>query len=138
VAVAVAFSGLTGGAMAQNTMGNILNNQGIVTQGQSGGTNIVVQKPPPRDIDDRFRNLIRENFADKSKPMQVKILAGDDAGERARFASQIEDFLRNDGYTLKPQNYFLSTGGPPPTGVVIDQYSEPGTIWVMVGINNRQ
>jgi hypothetical protein len=137
IALANAQTPTGGSVVVQNSIGDINNNRGIITQGQSGGTNVIVSKPPPRDIDDQFKNFIREHFPDKSKEMAPMVLAGDDEPERSRFASQIEDFLRSDGYKLRPRAYFLATGATP-MGVVIDQYSDPTAIKVEVGVNNRQ
>ncbi|SEN11355.1 DUF2339 domain-containing protein [Bradyrhizobium sp. OK095] len=129
----------TGGGIAvpnSNSIGTIHNNQGIITQGQIGGTNVVVPKPPPRSIDEDFRNFIRANFPDKSKEMAPMVLTGDDEPERSNFASQIEEFLKSDGYKVKPRVYFLSPGGTP-MGVVIDQFTEPNVILIKVGVNTR-
>jgi hypothetical protein len=125
--------------MAQNppySMGNIYDNRGIITQGQSGGTNIIVQRPPPREIDEGFRNFIRSNFPDKSKEIVPMVLTGDDEPERSRFASQIEEFLRADGYKVRQRVYFLSPGGTP-MGVEIDPHTDPSVIMIKVGVNNR-
>lgn len=123
--------------IAQNTIGPINNNQGIITQGQSGGTNIVVPRAPPRKIDGEFENLIREHFPDKSKEMAVMVLTGDDQNERSHFAGEIQDFLKSDGYKVRPIVYFIAVGEVP-QGVVIDQYTDPGAILIKVGVNNRQ
>lgn len=120
-----------------NTMGPIYDNNGIVTQGQSGGTNIVVPKPPPREIDEGFKQFIRTHFPDKSREMATMVLVGDDEPERSRFAAEIEDFLKSDGYKTRERTYFLSPGGTP-QGVVIDQYSDPSAILLKIGVNNRQ
>jgi len=123
--------------IAQNSTGPIIDNRGIITQGQSGGTNIVVQKPPPRQIDDAFKALIRQNFPDKSRDMLPMVLSGDDAGERAAFADQIVDFLKSEGYRVRPISYYL-TPGPPTQGVLIDQYSDSSAVKILIGINTRQ
>jgi hypothetical protein len=122
--------------IAQNSIGSITNNQGIVTQGQSGGTNVIVAKPPPREIDNEFRDFIRQHFPEKSKEMVPMVLVGDDEPERTHFASEIADFLRSDGYKVGDTRYFIAVGQTP-MGVVIDQYTDAKSVMIKVGVNNR-
>jgi hypothetical protein len=130
---------MTKGAVAQtqNTMGNIFNNQGIITQGQTGGTNLIVSKPPPREIDDAFRSFIRTHLTDKSKEVAPMVLTGDDEPERSHFASEIEEFLRSEGYKIRQRVYFLSPGATP-MGVVVDPHTDPNVTMIKIGVNNRQ
>lgn len=127
----------SGGVIAQNTTGPIINNQGIITQGQTGGMNVVVPKPAPRSIDQHFKDFVREHFQDKSKEMIPMVLTGDDAGERTDFANQIIGFLKSDGYTVGQMTYYIEAG-PPTKGVIFDPYSDPKVIKIRIGINDRQ
>lgn len=107
-------------------------NSGIVTQGQTGGTNIIVPKLPSREIDDKFRDTIRTHFPDKTKPMATAVLIGDDEDERIHLAKEIEDFLKSDGYTVEPRTYFLNPNGPI-HGIQIIYDSNP--IQIRIGVN---
>ena len=115
----------------------IVNNQGIVTQGQTGGTNTVVNRQPARHIDDEFRSFVRTNVS-KSIAIKIMVLSGDP--ERDEFASEIANFLTGDGYNLKlPLVNFLIGIGTTPSGVEIAPESNPdnGTWIVKVGVNTR-
>jgi hypothetical protein len=46
-----------------NTMGAINNNKGIITQGQSGGNNTVVNAPPIASIDQKAIDRIRQEVS---------------------------------------------------------------------------
>jgi hypothetical protein len=89
-------------AMSQNppnTMGNILNNQGIITQGQTGNNTIVGSIP--RSIDQpRMEALKRQILSElpKDKPITVMAVMGD--SEAINFAVQIHSFLKANGFPL--------------------------------------
>jgi hypothetical protein len=133
---ATAQSGNNKGRGNQNSIGSILNNQGIVTQGQIGGTNLVVARPLPRAIDDNFKQFVRANLKDKTKHVVPMVLSGDDEPERTAFSIQIEEFLRTEGFTVRPRVYFLSPGGTP-QGVIMETETDPSAVIIKVGVNNR-
>lgn len=97
-------------------------------QAQPGGGKIIAAKLPPRSVDDHFRALVRTNLTDKSVPVVTMVLVGEDQDERTDFADKIENFLRADGYIVKPRRYFPAGGGPVLKGILIDSKSNPATI----------
>lgn len=113
------------------------NNTGIVTQFQSGGTNIIVSKLPPRGLDDRFRDFVRKNLTDKSIPIVPMVLVGDDQDERSNLATEIEEFLKSDGYTVRQRVYFLAPGTLP-KGIIVDNKSNPASIKIGINVGDAQ
>jgi hypothetical protein len=114
-----------------------INNQGIVTQGQSGGTNTVINRQPARHFDDALRGYIRANVP-KSKAIKIMVLNGDP--ERDDFADEIIEFLKGEGYDLKlPAVSFLVGAGKTPNGVEVGPEVTPdnGTWVIKVGVNTR-
>ena len=91
-----------------------INNQGMITQGQTGGNNTVnpiLRERPGRIIDDELKKALLA-YIPKSKHVQITVLVGDDAPERDALADQIESFLRDDGYSVvQPRLYFLPGSG---------------------------
>jgi hypothetical protein len=117
--------------------GAIFNNQGIVTQGQIGGTNTVINRQPPRQIDDQLRQFIRANVP-KAKTIKVMVLNGDP--ERDNFAEEIGAFLTADGYKLMTPfiSFLVGGGGKTPSGVEIGPDANDADVWVIkVGVNTR-
>jgi hypothetical protein len=87
--------------MAQNTMGNIYGNQGIITQGQSGN-NTIIQGPIPRHLSDSRAvslkaQILRE--VPKDKPITVMAIMGD--AEAIEFAHEIHAFMKENGFQMK-------------------------------------
>ena len=80
-------------------MGNIYNNQGIITQGQQGN-NTIIQGQIPRDLEREGplkAQMLRELPRDKE--ITVVGILGDT--ESCSFALQIQAFLKNDGFMVK-------------------------------------
>jgi hypothetical protein len=62
---------------SSNSMGQITNYQGIVTQGQSGGNNTVFNRPPDRTLDERGKSQLLSFLPDKKKDVVLLVLVGD-------------------------------------------------------------
>src|SRR5262245_22214160 len=73
-----------------NSIGQITNYQGIVTQGQSGGTNTVLNRRPDRILDDQGKKNLLYLVPDKNKPLKMLVLVGDP--ERDSYGKQVKDF----------------------------------------------
>jgi hypothetical protein len=89
------------GPLMNNGIGNIYNNQGIITQGQIGNNTLNVG-PQPRNISapqaaGLQAQILRE--LPKDKPITVMALMGD--GEGIQFAHQIHAFMRANGFMMK-------------------------------------
>jgi hypothetical protein len=90
-----------GNAMAQNSMGNIFGNQGIITQGQFGN-NTIIQGPLARHLSDpRADTLKTQILSDipKDKPITVMAIMGD--AEAIEFAQEIHAFMKANGFEMK-------------------------------------
>jgi hypothetical protein len=115
--------------------GQMINNQGIITQGQSGGNNTVINQRPPRGLDDQGKSNFLSYLPDKSKPIKLMVLVGDP--ERDNFANQVADFLKTAGYNVaEPMQRFIAVGDTP-SGTVIEPNSDPGVVIIKIGVNNR-
>jgi hypothetical protein len=139
IAVALIGAAATIGVAIWKTQGAaIINNQGIVSQEQTGGVNTVINRQPPRHIDDELRGFIRANVP-KSKAIKIMVLNGD--SERDDFAGEIANFLTGDGYDVKSPllSFLVGSGGKTPSGVEIGPEANPdnGTWIVKVGVNTR-
>jgi len=113
----------------------VSNNQGIITQGQTGGTNTVVNRRPDRVLDDLMKNALL-TYIPKTNKIKIMVLTGDP--ERDKFASQIDTFLRSENYTiLSPHIAFLSAGTTPlGTSIFPDDKDNSITI-IQIGVNDR-
>jgi hypothetical protein len=120
---------------SSNSAGQITNNQGIVTQGQSGGNNTVINQRPNRALDDQGKRSLLSFLPDKNKPVKLMVLVGDP--ERDTFGNQVAEFLKLEGYQVRePIQRFIAVGDTP-SGTVIDPSSEPDVVIIKVGLNNR-
>jgi hypothetical protein len=98
---------LMGNAMAQNTMGNIYGNQGIITQGQVGNNTINVgpQRLP-------FDPAIGDELVSKlpsGKPIVLQSV-GNDADQAV--ANQYHQYLLSKGFQV--ERVTIGMMGPPP------------------------
>lgn len=87
--------------MAQNTMGNVYGNQGIITQGQTGN-NTIIQAPPARNLDSPWGGPLKSQILEKlprDQEISVTAVLGD--AEAADLAVQIYNFLKNNGFKMK-------------------------------------
>ncbi len=121
--------------MAQNTMGPIYNNQGIITQGQFGN-NTIIQGPIARHLSDlRAASLKSQILSEipKDKPITVMAVMGD--AEAIEFAQEIHSFLKDNGFDLKEQNG-ISQGvfSGPVKGVSLRKEND-GSLTFIVGTN---
>jgi hypothetical protein len=129
---------LTGGAMAQNdkppnTMGNVLNNQGIITQGQSGN-NTLIQGALPRRLGEQDKAQILARIA-KTRKISIMVQMGD--SDAADLSAEIKSFLVSSGYSVQGPDFAMMFGpNGSPRGVNInlneDKPSEP--VQITVGI----
>jgi hypothetical protein len=94
-------------AMAQNTMGPIFGNQGIITQGQTGNNTINVA--PPRLA---FDTGIGDQLVSKLPPDKTIVLqtVGNNADQAV--ASQYQQYLLSKGFQVERMS--IGMMGPPP------------------------
>jgi hypothetical protein len=89
---------------------------------------------PDRQLDSELENAIRVH-APKSKSVKLVVLAGD--AEAARFADQIEAFVKAEGYGIAPRTSFL--GGEPFAGArLFPDANDPNVFVIQVGPNDRK
>lgn len=79
----------------------------------------------PRQVDARLRSRLQEMLPDKTKTVTVVSVMGD--GEAFGFATQIKDFLTNQGYDVKGVNQSVFTAP------VMGQQFNPGTLTLTIG-----
>jgi hypothetical protein len=87
-------------ATAQNTLGNIYGNQGIITQGQTGN-NTIIQGPVRRDLNSAWGDPLKQqmlNNLPRDKEITVTAVMGDT--EALDLAVQIHSFLKSSGFKL--------------------------------------
>ncbi len=82
-------------APAENSGINAPNNQGIVTQGQSGGTNIVNQAPPKLKFTDSLGAELLNAIPTGALTIQATGSTADQTVGR-----EIKEFLERNGYTV--------------------------------------
>jgi hypothetical protein len=82
-------------AAAQNTLGNIYNNQGIITQGQQGN-NTIIQGLPERHLTDDIKTSLLAHIP-KSRKVVITALWGDQ--EAINFGGEIKKFLTDADYS---------------------------------------
>jgi hypothetical protein len=119
-----------------NQIGDASNTRGIMTQGQIGGVNTLVNQTPDRELDDAFRNAVLSRVP-KTKQIRIMVLNGD--LERDRWADKIDAFLRAEGYAvLSPHVSFLTgSGETTPIGTQIFPDNDDKNIEVIkIGANN--
>jgi hypothetical protein len=126
----------------QNEAGGVMtapsiNYQGIITHGQTGGANTVVNQRPDREMDAEFRRALLLGVP-KSNQIKLMVLNGDP--ERDRWADQIERVAKAEGYTvLSPHfSFVMGSGGKTPEGTIISpDEKDPNVTVIMIGVNNR-
>jgi hypothetical protein len=92
---------INGNAMAQNTIGNIYGNQGIITQGQIGNNTLNIG-PQPRNLNSAQAESLKAQILreiPKDRPITVMALMGD--GEAIQLAQQIHEFMKANNFTMK-------------------------------------
>ena len=85
---------------SDNSLGNIYNNQGIITQGQNGNNTLNVG-PVPRNLDSAWGAPLKAQILKdlpRDKPITVMAVLGDT--EAIQLAQQIHAFLKANGYKL--------------------------------------
>lgn len=125
--------------LPSNTIGDVIGNKGIVTQGQQGDNYLQTQKPD-RILDDMTKKALLIGVP-KDKKVSIRILSGGDgATERENLADQIDEFLTKEGYEItKPHLSFLPLSGHrTPVGIVVQpmlDIDQPTQI--LIGTNTR-
>jgi hypothetical protein len=109
---AVVVNTLAGSAMAQNTMGDINNNQGIVTQGQNGN-NTIIQRPPGRSMSQAAAEKIAASLRSSNIHGRIEVMTDMMAcPDCDRFAKQIEAALgAASNITVVPMRNGMSMRG---------------------------
>jgi hypothetical protein len=85
-------------SVPSNTMGPVTGNQGIVTQGQSGGQNVIINPRITRHLDDAMRAGLLKDLP-KDKPVLVLGMNGNT--ESMNYAKEIYAFLKDNDYPMK-------------------------------------
>jgi hypothetical protein len=120
---------------SSNSMGQISNYQGIVTQGQSGGNNTVINRRPARSLDEQGKRNLLSALPDRKKDVVLQILIGDP--ERDNYGSQVRDFLISAGYHVREPIRRVVAVGDTPVGTVVDPYTQADAVVVEIGVNDR-
>ncbi len=122
--------------LPSNTMGDVIGNKGIITQGQQGDNYLQTQKPP-RFLTDAMKEAMLEKIP-KGKIITVRyVAAGDEVLERKNLAEQIYKFLTVEGYKLAPEIQTFLPLGDPVIGVRVGQPSRDDQGYtILVGIND--
>lgn len=122
-------------AMAQNTMGPIYGNQGIITQGQFGN-NTIIQGPIPRHLSEPRAQSLKDQILreiPKDKPITVMAIMGD--AEAMEFANEIHSFLKDNGFDLsEPDGISQGVFSGPVKGVVLRKENN-GSLTFIIGTN---
>jgi hypothetical protein len=96
------------GAMAQNNMGPVSNNQGIITQGQVGNNTINIHASVRAQFTDKIRSDILQMIP-KDKRVDLKTIGG--AADQA-IGDQVEQYMVANGYSVT--RYRIGMFAPPP------------------------
>lgn len=112
-----------------NTMGDVNNNQGIITQGQVGN-NLILQGLS-RPFGDAEKAYLLAHVT-KQRKIVINVMPD---GPAEDLAGRIFEFLKGGDYQVDPVNHFLMAAGPngPPRGVSINNppdETKPTVIWV--------
>jgi hypothetical protein len=131
----VLFLGSIGHAMAQNTIGNIYNNQGVITQGQHGN-NTIIQGPIARHLSDPRADPLRAQIlreVPKDRPITVMAVMGD--AEAMQFALEIHSFMKESGFQMRePEGISQGVFTGPVKGLTKQDEADGGITFV-VGAN---
>ena len=101
--------------MAENTMGNVNNNSGIVTQGQIGN-NTLVQGNQRLQYSDALAEQLVSKLTDKAKPVRLMSIGGNADQETG---SKFQAFLERRGF--KVERMAIGQMAPPPERKLIYQ-----------------
>jgi hypothetical protein len=115
-----------------NTMGDINNNQGIVTQGQIGN-NTIIQNDGRRHLTEGGK---QQFLAQLSRTRRIVITVYSHDGDNINLGREIWSFLHDSGFNVASPNHLLIyTGRALPRGVEVfladDKPDEP--IQIVVG-----
>jgi hypothetical protein len=125
-------------AMAQNTMGPIYSNQGIITQGQFGN-NTIIQGPIPRHLSDQRTDGLKVQILreiPKDKPVTVMAIMGD--AEAIEFAQEIHTYMKANGFTMREPNGISQGVFTGPVKGLQKRDESDGSITFIVGANLPQ
>lgn len=92
--------------MAQNTIGPITGNQGIITQGQQGN-NTIIQAPVRAQLTDQIKLEILQMIPKGTVRLQT---VGGEADQAV--GTDVQQFLLQNGYEV--QRMSIGVMGPPP------------------------
>ena len=118
-----------------NRIGNIYNNQGIITQGQVGN-NTVVQGAVPRQLSNpQAATLKAQILRDMPKDKAITVMSVMGDAEAMQFAYEIHAFMKENGFTMKePDGISQGVFSGPVKG--LQRRDEPnGEITFIVGSN---
>jgi hypothetical protein len=123
-----------GKVMAQNnnpsnTLGNIYNNQGIITQGQTGNNTIIVGTPKLQFTTALGEELIRKLPTGKS----IRIRSVGSNGDQS-VADQYEAFLQQRGFNIAYRDIIYGLLNPPPEQKIsiMDNRDNPSEVIVTI------
>jgi hypothetical protein len=85
---------------AQNSSGNIYDNNGVIAQGQ-GGDNTVIQGQIVRHLNDNDKAKLLSHLPRERK---IVILFANSQSDDEDFAKEFHDFLVGNGYTVEGPN----------------------------------
>jgi hypothetical protein len=116
----------------KNEMRNITNNQGIITQGQTGNNTIVnVDRRKKRSMDANLKTGLLRDLP-RDRPIQVMGLNGNT--ESMAFANEIHAFLKGNGYPMKMDSATWHMFFDPPVFTFNISPGEGGAEWwIIVG-----
>jgi hypothetical protein len=92
--------------MAQNTMGPIIGNQGIITQGQQGN-NTIIQAPVRAQFTDQIKSEILQKIPKGT--VDLRTIGGE--ADQA-IGNEVHQFLMQNGYNV--QRSIIGMMAPPP------------------------
>lgn len=112
-----------------NSIGSIVGNQGIITQGQTGNNYLLKDGQHPFGPTEQSYLL---QYVSKQRKIVINVMPD---AKAINLADRIYAFLRDSGYQVDPVNHFLMAAGPkgPPRGVSVNNppdSTQPTTIWV--------
>jgi len=102
------------------------NNSGIITQGQSGGTNIINQGPRRLELTDALKAFLLQKLP-KDKPGEVDIIGPSPADHEV--GMNIFKFLKDSGYFVHI-GYMDSFVNPSPNYALTLQNSPDSPFWI--------
>lgn len=106
--VALFSIGTLGGAVAQNSIGNINGNTGIITQGQQGN-NTIIQGPISRHLDEAGKAEFLRRVP-KTRKIVLKYLSTESDG--SSLAQEMHEFLTKEHYSVEGPNPAIIPDAP--------------------------